>query len=170
MQTTIANPTPQQSANGFVIFVSFLLALFLDGISFTKWIEYANPNWVTVVLFYWCVTNPKRSHILLAWCMGILLDITHYALFGQHALAKAIIALVVLNAYHRIRLYHPWQQTIAVFLITFIDITAMSIIYNLTQNIEIRLEYWYAAVTTALLWPVIYAVLNWYTRRRRYAE
>ena len=143
-----------------VILLSLLVAILFSSVSFPEWMRYARPDLVTLVLFYWYLAIPQRLGIGLGWLAGLLLDITHYTLLGQHAIGKALVALVVLSTYQRIRIFPPWQQLLVVFAAASIDIGVVVLIHHFTQGVEFRLEYWQGAVTTALLWPLVYIVLR----------
>jgi len=45
------------------------------------------PDFVAVVLLYWCMHKPLRVGIGLSWVVGIFADVADANLFGQHALA-----------------------------------------------------------------------------------
>lgn len=143
-----------------VIPATLLVALFLNIIPYPDWARFARPDWVTLALFYWCLATPRRVGVGWAWIVGLLLDLMQYTLFGQQAIGKALIALVVVGAHRRLRLYHPWQQCLVVLTVACIDIAVVVWIYHITQDLEFRLEYWQAALTTALLWPPVYIGLR----------
>ncbi len=150
----------------WVIPATLLLALFLTVLPYPEWAKFARPDWVTLALFYWCLAMPRRVGVGVGWLVGLLLDLLQYALFGQHALGKALIALVAVGAHRRLRLYPVWQQCLVVLAVSALDIAIVVWVYHLTAAAEVRLAYWQAALTTALLWPVAYTVLR---KVRRYS-
>ena len=143
-----------------VIPATLLLAFLLNLIPAPDWAQFVRPDWVTLVLFYWCLATPKRVGIGCGWLMGLGLDLLQYTLFGQQALGKALIALVAVAAYRRLRLYHLWQQCGVVLAVSAMDIAVVVWIHHLAHDVEFRLEYWQAALTTALLWPPVYLMLR----------
>ena len=145
---------------GRIIPVTLLLALFLTVIPAPDWMKFARPDWVTLALVYWCMATPQRVGVGTGWVMGALLDLLHYSLFGQHALGKVLIALVASSVHRRLRLYHIWQQCMLILVISSLDIAIVVWIHHLANGVEIRPVYWQAALTTALLWPVVYTVLR----------
>ena len=143
-----------------IVPVTLLLALFLNLVPAPEWMKFARPDWVTLALFYWCMAIPQRVGVGVGWAMGMLLDLLHYTLFGQHAIGKVLIALIAVGTHRRLRAYHMWQQCMLILVISSIDIGIVVWIHYLTNGLEFRLIYWQAALTTALLWPVVYAILR----------
>ena len=151
--------------NWQIIPATLLVALFLNLIPYPDWARFARPDWVTLVLFYWCLATPRWVGVGWGWVMGLLLDLMQYTLFGHQAIGKALVALIAVGAHRRLRLYPLWRQCLVVLLISSIDIAIVVWIHYLTQNIEFRLEYWQAALSTALLWPPVYLLLRKLRRR-----
>ncbi len=143
-----------------VIFLTFVLAFSLNLINYPEWMRHAEPDWVLLVLFYWCLAVPDRVGVGLGWLAGLALDILYYALLGQHAMAKAFVAFVAIVEYRHIRLYALWEQCIVVLLVASVDIGITVWIYYVTSDIEIQLVYWQSALTSCLLWPVVYTLLR----------
>lgn len=144
---------------------TLLLALFLNVIPYPKWAELVHPDWVTLALFYWCLVIPRWFGVGYGWLLGLLLDLLQYTLFGQHALGKAFIALVVVNVYPRLRQYTIWQQCMVIAVLASVDIGIVVWISHSTDDVVVRWQYWWAALSTALLWPIAYVVLS-YLRQR----
>ncbi|NKB64805.1 MAG: rod shape-determining protein MreD [Gammaproteobacteria bacterium] len=150
--------------SGVIIF-TIVIALLLNLTPYPDWMENARPDWVTLVLFYWCLALPNRVGVGWGWVVGIILDVLYYSILGQHAIGKAFVALIAVIAHRRMRMYHLWQQCVVVFLVSCADIACTLWIYRITNNTGIELVYWTSALTTALLWPVIYTILRFVRQR-----
>lgn len=138
------------------ITISFALAIFLSLINYTGWLKYAAPQWVILVLFYWCMVEPRRVSVGRVWCLGLLLDLLQGTLFGLQAFSKSIIAWLVVHNNLRVRLYPHWQQCVAVWVLCCLDFSVYAVAYYITQGISFRFEFLLASFTTALLWlPVL---------------
>ena len=142
------------------IAATFALALLLNIMPYPEWMKFARPDWVTLALFYWCLAAPQRVGVGCGWVVGLLLDLLQYTLFGQHAVGKALVAMVAVGGYPRLRLYPVWQQSAVVLVLACIDIAIVAAIYRVTTGAEIRLVYWQSALTTALLWPLVFIALR----------
>lgn len=148
-----------------IILITLIVGLVLNLVPYFEWMKYARPDWVLLVLFYWCLAAPDRVGVGCGWAVGLVMDILNYSLLGQHAIGKAFVALVAVVTNRRIRLYELWQQCIIVFFIASIDIGLTLWAANITEDIEVRLVYWQSALTTALAWPVVYNVLRFLRHR-----
>lgn len=137
-----------------------ILAYILNLITYPEWMKFAKPDWVMLVLFYWCLALPDRIGVGWGWCAGLLMDILYYTILGQHAIGKSFVALVAVSTHRRLRLYDLWQQCIVVFFVASIDIGITVWIANLVSGAVITIHYWQSALTSALLWPVIYNLLR----------
>jgi rod shape-determining protein MreD len=54
------------------------------------WIK---PDFVALVVLYWCIEAPRRIGFLAAWLLGLTMDVADGTLFGQHALAYTMFAV-----------------------------------------------------------------------------
>ena len=95
--------TTTRPTGRWVIAISFLLAFLLAGIPLPSELQRFRPDWVAMVLIYWCMALPHRIGIGVGWTVGLLLDIGRGALLGQHALATGQVndGCVVLLRLHQ---------------------------------------------------------------------
>lgn len=143
-----------------VVVLTLVCALLLNIAHYPDWVKYAKPDWVLLVLFYWCLALPDRVGVGWGWCSGLVLDVLYYSILGQHALAKAFVAAAAILFYRRLRLYHLWQQCVVVFIVAGMDVGITIWIYYLADKSTVHLAYWQSAFTSALLWPVVYNTLR----------
>lgn len=151
----------------FIIPLTFIIGLGLDLLPYPPWLAVIKPDWVLLILFYWCLTEPRRVGVGYGWVIGLVVDLIHYSLLGQHALGKAFVALVVVSLHHQIRLYHLWQQCLIVFVVATLQVGFYLWINQLAAAATFRITYWYAALATCLLWPVAYNLLHWLRHKTR---
>ena len=144
---------------------SLAVAMLLTVLPYPDWMQFAIPNWVTLVLFYWCIAIPDRVNVGTGWLTGILVDLLLHTLFGLHAIAKAFVALIGVTSHRRLRMYHLWQQCIFIFFLCTVEIAFVSWVFHLTNDVALRLIFWQSALTSALVWPVVYTLMR-FTRQR----
>jgi rod shape-determining protein MreD len=94
------------------IIVSFALALFLN---FLPWRDLRLvPDFVALVLIFWCVRQPRLVGLGVAWSLGLLTDAGNGVLLGQHALAYSIAAFLSIWLSRRILWFGPALQALHV--------------------------------------------------------
>jgi len=97
------------------IFGSFALALFLD---FLPWPDLrVVPDFVALVLAFWCVRQPRLVGLGAAWFLGLVIDAGNGVLLGQHALAYSVLAFLAVWSSRRILWFGPMLQSVHVVLL-----------------------------------------------------
>ncbi len=82
------------------IVASFALALFLN---FLPWQDLrVVPDFVALVLAFWCVRQPRLVGLGIAWMLGLLSDAGNGVLLGQHALSYSLLAFLAIWMSRRI--------------------------------------------------------------------
>jgi rod shape-determining protein MreD len=155
--------TPRRG--GWVIFLTLLAALSLSILPLPDWAVSYRPEWVLLVLIYWCIALPHRIGMGLAWIVGLLLDTLEGTLLGQHALAFTVVTYVCLRGYRHLRIYPLWQQALAVLALVGGEQLLMLWIQGLSGKAPDTWQYWLPSVTSALLWPWLFIILRDLRRR-----
>jgi rod shape-determining protein MreD len=76
-----------------------LLANLLPWSGMWLWVR---PDFVALVLLYWCIEQPRRIGFVTAWLLGLFMDVADGSLFGQHALAYSILAYAGIVLHRRV--------------------------------------------------------------------
>ena len=94
------------------IVASFALALLVN---FLPWRDPAvGPDFVALVLAFWCVRQPRLVGLAAGWLLGLLTDVGSGVLLGQHALAYSMLAFGALTLSRRIQWFPMTQQSLHV--------------------------------------------------------
>ncbi len=97
------------------IVASFVGALLLD---FLPWPDLRLvPDFVALVLVFWCVRQPRLVGLGVAWALGLVTDAGNGGLLGEHALAYSLAAFVSIWLSRRILWFGPALQSLHVALI-----------------------------------------------------
>ena len=145
---------------GGVIVMSFIVALVAHMIMLPDWAQNLRPDWMALVLIYWCIALPERVGVGVGWLAGLMLDVAGGALLGQNALILAIVAYLAIRLHKRIRIFPVWQQSISVLLLILLHLMmSLWIKGTFSQSTE-TWAYWLPALTSMLLWPVIFSTLR----------
>ena len=94
------------------IIASFALALFLN---FLPWRDLrVVPDFVALVLVFWCVRQPRLVGLGVAWTLGLVTDAGNGVLLGQHALSYSLLAFLGIWLSRRILWFGPGLQALHV--------------------------------------------------------
>ena len=158
--------TQQKERGNWVIVMSFVVALMLMALPMPDWAGIWRPAWVALVLIYWCMALPNRIGIMVAFTLGIFLDVLSGTLLGQNALALGVVAFITLQFYQRVRVLPLWQQGITVFGLAFVH-QVLILWINGIQGMPVSFSaYWASPLISMVLWPWIFVVLR--DLRRKY--
>ena len=153
----------------WVIALSFLAAFMFTATPLPEWALPWRPAWIAMVLVYWCMALPERVGVLTGWVIGLILDVMHGSILGQHAFGLAFVAYVVLQYHQRLRIFRLVQQALIIGSIVFLYLLVMLWLYNLLGSVRYSFSYLFGAVSTGVLWPWVYIVLRDIRRRARVA-
>ncbi len=152
---TTARPT-----GGWVIASSFLLAFVAASIPLPGELDRFRPDWVAMVLIYWCLALPYRIGIGTGWLVGLLVDVGRGALLGQHALAFAALAYLSGQTHRRIRVFSLWRQALSVLVFLLIE---QFLVFWISGVIGYPpRDGWYLApaVGGMIAWPLLFVILR----------
>lgn len=150
---------------GWIIMLTFIAALMLTILPLPDWAIMLRPEWVAMVLIYWCMALPGRVGVGVGWLSGLLLDVLGGTVLGQHALGLALVAFLTLKLYQRIRVFPVWQQSLSVFAFILANQIIVIWIMGIIGNSQYDWSYWLPSITSMLLWPWVFIFLR-NTRRR----
>lgn len=155
------------SAGYGVISLTLLFAAVLAIVPVPQWAQWARPEWLALVLLYWCMALPHRVGILTGAGVGVLQDVLEGTAMGQHGFSLLAVALVATLLYKRLRVFSLWQQSSMVFLIVGMHQIMDQWVQNLQGAGAGSLLFLLPALSSALLWPV---VLHGLRALRRYCH
>ena len=150
---------------GGIIILSFVGAFVLLMMPLPDWAQLLRPEWVAMVVIYWCMALPNRVGIGAGWFAGLIVDVIRDSLLGQHALALAVVAFLTIRLHQRIRVYPPGQQAITIFLIMVINYLIILWIRGIMGQAPGVWQVLLPALMTAVLWPGVFIVMRFLRRQ-----
>jgi rod shape-determining protein MreD len=87
-------------ANPLFIAFTLLLALVADMVPVGR--QSAMPDVLALVLVFWNVHQPRRVGVGWAFVFGLMVDVQHGALLGQHALAYSVLSFGAIALHRRL--------------------------------------------------------------------
>ena len=123
------------------------------------------PDFVALVLVFWCVRQPRLVGLGAGWALGLLIDAGNGVLMGQHALAYSLLAFASITLSRRILWFPLWGQALHV-LALLLFAQGVSALVRLAAGAEF--PGWVVAVGPligAMLWPLVTTLLLMPQRR-----
>ena len=123
------------------------------------------PDFVALVLVFWCVRQPRLVGLGAGWALGLLIDAGNGVLMGQHALAYSLLAFASITLSRRILWFPLWGQALHV-LALLLFAQGISALVRLAAGAEF--PGWVVAVGPligAMLWPLVTTLLLMPQRR-----
>ncbi|MES2424649.1 MAG: rod shape-determining protein MreD [Pseudomonadota bacterium] len=113
------------------------------------------PDFLALVLLFWCVHQPARVGIGTAFVFGLIIDVHQTALLGQHAWSYTTLAFFAALVHRRILWFRVPSQTMQLFPL-FAGAFALELLIRLVSNGGwpgwlILLK----PVLTTALWPLV---------------
>jgi rod shape-determining protein MreD len=148
--------TIRSSQGGGIIVITILIAMLLILMPFPDNIRFARPEWVLITIIYWAMALPQRVGVGYAWSVGLLMDALMGGPLGVEAFSYAFVIYLILRFHLQLRQYPLWQQALTIMtLVLVVNIPDAIMTSSFTS--------WYAwlpALTTTVLWPIVYAFLR----------
>lgn len=153
------------SRDSLFVFVTLIAALTLSILPMPSLPGWASgydyrPQWVTLILIYWCLVRPARFGVFTGFALGLAQDVISGALLGEHALSLSLIAYLVGELHRRIRAFPLWQQAVAVWLLLLLQRLLSIWILGATGQPTPTLTYWLPTLVGMLLWPWLSLLLD----------
>lgn len=135
-------------------------AMTLTILPLPNWADAYRPQWVALVLIFWCLTRPRQVGVFWAFGIGLLQDVVSGAVLGENALTLAVVAFLAIELHPRILPFPPWQQTLSVWLLLVVERLLSLWILGATGQPTPTLSYWLPTFVSAMLWPALSALLR----------
>ena len=149
----------------WLVALSLVLAMYLTILPLSIWPLDYRPQWVVLTVLFWCFAMPERVGVLLAFALGLMLDVLTGTLLGQHALGLSVTAYLAVVLRPRIRIFPLWQQSFLVCLILLAERLLTLWVMGATGQPMPPLSYWISTLIGLALWPFIALLLNPIDRR-----
>ncbi len=148
-----------------VVLPTLIFALMLHMWPLPEWLDYARPEWLTLVLIYWALAIPEQIGVMLAFVSGLLLDVAQGSILGQHAMGMVVIVYIIQLEYQRIRVFSLAQQALVVFLLLMIKQILVLWVIGMVSKAPALGVYFLPSLIGALIWPWLFLLLRDLRRR-----
>jgi rod shape-determining protein MreD len=140
-------------ARASTIAASFAIALLLN---FLPWKDLRLvPDFVALVLTFWCVRQPRLVGLGVAWSVGLLVDAGNGVLLGQHALSYSLLAFVAIWLSRRILWFGPMLQALHVALMLAVSQSVVLLVRIAAGDPFPGWAVYVSPLAGAVLWPMV---------------
>jgi len=145
-------------ARSWFITATLLLALLLNLVPLGR-LSFV-PDWVALVLIFWCIHQPLKVGMGTAFFLGIAMDVGDASVMGQHALAYVLLAFAGCGLSRRI-LWFPLLHQATHILPMLLGAQLVMLIARMIGGAEFPGVLWFASsfVAAALWHPLTYLLL-----------
>jgi rod shape-determining protein MreD len=137
---------------GFTLVLSLMLNLLplpRDG-----W-ALAMPDWVALSLVFWNIHQPRRVGLLVAWTLGLVMDVNNAGLLGEHALAYSILSYAAITMHRRVQWFGMAGQVVHVLPLLLATQAVILLVRVPAGGSFPGVWYFASSVIAAALWPMI---------------
>ena len=121
---------------------------------------WVRPDFVALVVLYWCIEQPRRIGFTAAWLLGLLMDIADGSLFGQHALAYSILAFAGIVLRRRVRMFEMTPQAFHVIALLLLNDVLVLLIRTLAGGDFPGYQYFIGSFVGGGSWPLLSFLLK----------
>jgi rod shape-determining protein MreD len=152
-------PTPEgvirNEATTTLILASLAIAFCVNLLPWQGTALLVRPDFLLIVLIYWCMEEPRRVGSATAFSLGILMDIAEGALTGQNAMVYSLSAYLALNFRLRILSFDRGLQILHVFPILLLGQGVFALQQLVINTPFPGGAYFLRSVLGMLIWPII---------------
>jgi len=136
---------------GFIVLtlVAAFLANLLPWSGVLLWVK---PDFVALVVLYWCIEQPRKLGFVAAWLLGLAMDVADGTLFGQHALSYSILAYAGIVLHRRVLGFSGTPQVMHVVVLLLMNDLIVLAIRLLAGSDFPGLQYFIGSLVAGALW------------------
>ena len=142
------------------IVLSLVAALLLNLLPLPPIALALRPDFVALVLLYWCINQPQRIGMSVAFILGLLMDIGNASTLGQHALAYSIMAFAALLFQRRLHFFGPFKQAPQIGLILLLGQSVILLAGLLGGYHFPGWDFFLSSAAGVILWPLLFSLLR----------
>ena len=144
-------------ANPLFVLSTLIAALFVNMVVNISMVGNAAwmPDFLALVLVFWCVHQPRLVGIGIAFFLGVATDVHQAALLGQHALTYTALGFMAIMVHRRLLWFTVPSQAMHV-LPMFVAAHALELTVRMMSGALFPgWPIFLAPLLEALLWPVV---------------
>jgi rod shape-determining protein MreD len=146
------------------------VALFVNLLPWPAAWLWARPDFVALVVLFWCINQPRKVGFGAAWLLGLLMDVADGSLFGQHALAYSILACAGIVLHRRMQRFSITPQALHVIPLLLLTDVIVLLIRMIAGSDFPGYRYFIGSFVAGALWPALSVLLKLPQRPRPHPD
>lgn len=138
----------------FTLILGLLLNMLL-GLTGWNWL----PDVLAIVVVFWNVYQPRRVGVVLAFVLGLALDVHESALLGQNALSYVVLSSIALAVQRRLQWFPLREQALQIVPLFVLAALVEWVTRLIVQDAWPHWSQLLAPFMQAALWPLVGALL-----------
>ena len=134
--------------------LTLALVLLLALVPMPDMLSAARPLWVPATALFWVLAAPRVFGLMACWCCGLVLDVLYGAPLGEHALALAVAAYLVIRLRETLWALPRMQQAALMLPVFAAYAFILFWVDGAISAAADPLWRWLPVATTTLLWPL----------------
>jgi rod shape-determining protein MreD len=139
---------------------TLLAALIINLLPWSGWLLAMKPDFVALVLLYWCIHQPRKLGFAAAWFMGLAMDVADGSLFGQHAFAYSVLAYAGIVLHRRVLGFTMRDQVLHIIPLLFMNDLIVLLIRKIAGAGFPGITYFAGSLIAGALWPLVSLLLR----------
>lgn len=147
------------------VVAAFLLTMGRAPAGSPEWLGWLRPGWIVLIVYFWAMHVPHRMGLVTTWIIGFFVDIVYADPLGLNGIVLTGVTYVTWRFHERLRMYAVLQQAwVAAAIVLFGE--------GMRRLAHDQAQPWLPvtvlpAVTSMLIWPVLYHLLGKLAQRYR---
>ncbi len=150
----------QNASRRLPVLITLVVGLMLTIMPMPESSSAFRPDWLVLLVVFWCMQLPRTWSVGTAWLVGIVLDVSYGTLLGQHALALCVVAFITVRFHLLMRVFPLLQLTATVFALLALYQFLLFWINGVAGVSTEAVEYWGPVITGTVIWPFVYMFLS----------
>ena len=148
----------------FAIIASLAAALVLSAVVLPAPIAAMRPDFVVMVLIFWCWHRPELVGIAVAFTVGLFSDVMHFVLLGENALSNVLVVYFALLCAKRTEHAVLLIRILVVFLLLAVDAAIGNLLQAIMHGVVAPAAVWLAPAVGAALWILLAGLSRGFVR------
>lgn len=149
-----------RSSQHLPVILTLLIALALTMVPLPDKVDAFRPDWLALTMIFWAFSLPRSYSVGIAWFVGIVLDVAHGTLLGQHALALTIVVYLTVKFHLLMRVFPLLQLSATIFALLALYQFLLFWINGVVNVSAPAIVYWGPVISGSIVWPLLYNFLT----------